>query len=363
MGRHLKPIGGEFWYDKKILSLSSANFEGSNVVYLDGGQSAIEYIVRRLNAQDGEVVLMPSYLCPEILNKFKLKKIQVEFYSINIDLSIDIESLKEKIEKFNVKAVLFIDYFGFFHSNETIKFLTELKNKNIILIEDAVQVLWFKKQDNFIGDFVFNSYRKIFPVDGSLVIDYKAEAKNILDEKEDKYKKVIHEARMLKTEYINGNNTVSEDDFLKKFELAEKMYYEKKDAGVMLLNSRNYLNKMDFDRIKEKRILNYNYLNKYFKKHKTVERVFEIDDLNGVVPLFFPIVLKNRDCIRSELRKRNIYCPVHWDITKETKLENFKASQNLSKNMLSLPIDWRYEEDDMDVLIENFEEVRCFCDV
>lgn len=363
MGRHLKPIGGEFWYDKKILSITKDNFEGSDFVYLDGGQSAIEYIIEKLNPKDGDVVLMPSYLCPEILNKFKSKKIQIEFYSINFDLSIDLDVLKAKIQKYNVKAVLFIDYFGFFHSTETIEFLTELKNKNIVLIEDAVQVLWFKKHEKFIGNYIFNSFRKFFPVDGSLVIDYQNKATTVFAEKDSKYNEVIYKARMSKTDYIEGNFSITEESFLKKFELAEKLYYEKKYAGAMLLESKKYLSKIDFELIKEKRLSNYKYLNKYFEKHNTVKRVFEIDDLNGIIPLCFPVIVNNRDRVRRELRNKNIYCPVHWDITNETELKQFEASQNLSKNILSLPIDWRYEENDMDALIENFEEARCLCDV
>lgn len=55
--------------------------------------------------------------------------------------------------------------------------------------------------------------------------------------------------------------------------------------------------------------------------------------------------------------KRNIYIPVHWDLSNEAWINEFKESLNISKRILSLQIDWRYEIEDMDVLVNSLKDI------
>lgn len=353
MEGHIKPIGGEFWFDNRIINNSTNNLNKVNSVLLNGGQSAIEFILQDINLIETEYVLMPSFLCPTILFKFIKRNINILYYEIKEDLSINIESVTELIEKFNVKVVFFINYFGFYHNNSTIAYLKSLKENGLILIEDAVQMLWFDRLNKFIGNYVFNSYRKFFPADGSLVLCNEPSTFNIIN---DEYYNLIAKARINKTEYIL-NDKGKEEDFLNKFQEAEEWYYRRNTINEIDIESKDFLSHVNYPLIVEQRINNYNYLYDNLSESKKAKLLFNKKQIEDNVPLALPLVINHRDFVRKELRKYNIYCPVHWDITEEVWAVNFPNSLELSKSILSIPIDWRYNENDMDYFLEKFNSV------
>lgn len=349
----LKPLGGEFWFDNSILCNNRDNISEKNCVLLNGGQSAIEFILRDINLNQKEFILMPSYLCPTILYKFEQRNINVLFYEIEEDLSINIESITKLIEKFNVKALFFINYFGFYHNFETIAFLENLKKSGLILIEDAVQMFWFKRLKGFIGDYVFNSYRKFLPVDGSLVLCNNNLSFN---ETYDEYYNLITEARINKTNYIL-KGVGREKNFLDKFEEAEKCYYRRDTVNGMDIKSKNFLNCVNYSWIRKQRLNNYKYIYDNLRGFNKVKLLFDKSKIDDNVPLALPVSISNRDYVRKDLRKYNIYAPVHWNITEEDWAPNFPKSLKISKSILSIPIDWRYDEKDMDYFLEKFNSL------
>ena len=64
-------------------------------------------------------------------------------------------------------------------------------------------------------------------------------------------------------------------------------------------------------------------------------------------PMFVPIYVPNgqRDRMKQYLIKQEIYCPVHWPISKHHRLS--KKERLLYDNELSLVCDQRYTEEDM----------------
>ncbi|SHH20337.1 DegT/DnrJ/EryC1/StrS family aminotransferase [Tepidibacter thalassicus] len=335
--KFIKPIGGEFWFTSEIFDRKNKNFKEIKATFLSGGQSALRAVLNDLEIGKGDIILMPNHLCPTILYSLREKNVNYIFYEINKDLSIDLNSLKEKISNKNVKAVYIINYFGFYHDRKTIEFLKKMRKKyNFKIIEDAVQMLWFEN-NNFIGDYVFNSYRKFVPIDGSILL---SKNDRIYKEIKDKYYELINKARSEKRLYIDyeiGN----EENYLNIFKEAEKFYYERKEIYGMNNISKKLLNLLDVDYIKMKRQKNYKYLCEKIKKIDFVEIIFDVNRLNNTIPLGFPIYIKNnRDKVRKLLMDDNIYCPIHWNIENE-----------IGKNILTIPIDQRYNLNDMDRIV------------
>lgn len=346
MGGYIKPIGGEQWFDINLFDNKLDNFKDTEAVFLSGGQSAIQFILEDINIKDDEFILMPAYLCPSILYNLKKLSIKYEFYKINKDLSIDLDDIKEKIGKIKIKTLFFIDYFGFYHNEETITYIKYLKKQNIIIIEDAVQMLWFNRK-KFIGDYVFNSYRKFLPIDGSIVLCSKVKSYNF---KKDSYYKNVNLARVKKT-IFQKFNIGTEEEFLRLYEKSEEEYYTREEIIGMDDESKKMLSKVDYKFIFNKRKENYYYLYDRLIENNKVELIYdkELIDDNSVLGL--PILIENRDEIRKKLRKFNIYCPVHWNVIKEDWCNKYVDSRYLSKKIITIPIDQRYNFDDMKKVI------------
>ena len=98
---------------------------------------------------------------------------------------------------------------------------------------------------------------------------------------------------------------------------------------------------VDWSTIKKRRRRNYEFLSS------------ELGDLaifpdlsRDVVPLGFPVRLPNRDRVRRSLFNDRIYPPVHWDVAGLVPSE-FAASHRLASQIMTLPCDQRYDQDDM----------------
>ncbi|NFN92760.1 DegT/DnrJ/EryC1/StrS aminotransferase family protein [Clostridium botulinum] len=352
MARHLKTIGGEHWFDTDLFNEKLNNFANTQAVFLSGGQSAIRFILKEINLKNHEYILMPSYLCPSILYNFQSLNIKYKFYKINADLSIDLNDIKDKIYKNNIKSVFFINYFGFYHNEKTINYLKKLKGQDITIIEDAVQMLWFERKE-FIGDYVFNSYRKFLPIDGAIVLCNKTRKYKFT---EDTYSINVRFARLKKT-FFNKFGIGSEYDFLKLYEKAEEEYYKRKEIIGMDSESRNLLSKVDYEFILKKRKKNYSYLYDKLKCNNKIKMIYDKKTICNNSVLGLPILIKNRNEVREKLRKLNIYCPVHWDITKECWSSGYVDSRYLSERILTLPIDQRYSFEDMNKLNKAINKV------
>jgi len=347
MGRYLKPIGGEHWFDIQLFNNKLDNLKNTEAVFLRGGQSAIRFILEDMDIKPDEYILIPSYLCPNILYNFIMLNIKYEFYKINKDLSIDINDIEAKMKKFKIKAIFFIDYFGFYHKKETINYLEQLKNQNTIIIEDAVQMLWFNRQ-MFIGDYVFNSYRKFLPIDGALVL-----CKNVktFSPARDNYYENINLGRIKKTSFLNFH-IGSEEEFLSFYEKAEEQYYRTEGILGMDNVSKTMLSKVDYNLITDIRKRNYFYLHDRLIENNKIQIIFSKNLIKDNVVLGLPILIDNRDEIRKKLREINIYCPVHWNILEENWSYKYVDSREISRKIITLPIDQRYDFHDMNKLID-----------
>ena len=73
-----------------------------------------------------------------------------------------------------------------------------------------------------------------------------------------------------------------------------------------------------------------------------------------VSPLAFPIRVspEKRDALCEELIKQRVFCPIHWHLPAEIAESRFPEAYKLSREILSLPIDQRYSERDMESLID-----------
>jgi len=343
---NLKPIGGEPWFDTNLLNHSLNQLEQVRGTFLSGGQSSLNFIVKNLQVKEDEIILLPSYLCPTIIQNLERHHARFLFYAVNSDLSINLSDLEAKIGKNKVKAVFFIDYFGFYHSAETKEYLMSLKEKNIVLIEDAAQMLWLEKKE-FIGDYTFNSYRKFLPIDGSIVLSDHTET---YEGNADAYYALMNEGRMKITSYVKyGLGNV--EDFVSLFSKADEVYGKSTEINGMMEISRQLLNKLDIDSIGQVRRSNYVYLFDHLSEIEHITPLFHKNLLGEQIPIGLPVLIKDRDRVRKELRTKAIFCPAHWPLLQEKWIHEYKDSMTLAENLMTLPIDVRYDIKDLDRLI------------
>lgn len=345
-------IGGQFQEDKKIFYDKSVRVMSEMI--FDGASSSLRFIIKKLNLKNDEYVLLPSYLCPTIIENFDKMNTKVIFYAINYDFSINLIDLKRKLCNNKVKAIYFIEYFGMNHNEETMEFLKFMKLKGYTIIQDAVHTLYLDKYDGFIGTYCFNSLRKFGPIDGSVLLSYN----NVDMEKNynEQYLKSINKARKRKSDYFKGEFS-DENIFLDEFKKAEEFYQDNKEICMLSSEQQKKLEKLNLNYIKKRRIENFQYLYKFFEQKENIKIITTNENIENKIPFTMIILINNRNEVRKKLFDKRIFCPILWDIINCEQIKGFEDSLKISKQILMIPIDQRYTIYDMKTFIKIFDEI------
>jgi len=330
-------IGGEFPIAvTDVLNAETRHLQSTDVYTYSSGRAALYQILKYLQEEKGiNRILLPDYLCSSVLVPTKNLKLEYEFYPIDEALELEQDAFSKLYDK--SAAVLLINYFGLKDLSKQVAYIREL-DQNSIIIEDDVQAYYeFKKDLNGV-DFKFTSLRKTFAVpDGGLVKTKYQLPKIDTPNTFGQYKAA---AALLKS-MREGN--FNDQIYLELFEKGEGLIDSEQECGMSIIAEKLY-GIVDEERVKVRRLNNARYLIEELAKLG----INPLLPLTGYhVPLFVPILHKDRDAVRKAFFKEEIYCPVHWP------LEGMKLQRGsfMAENELSLIIDQRYTRADMDSII------------
>jgi len=340
----VKEIGSEFDLDITVINKKKRDwrkfFPKKKMVFLCAGRDGLVYAIRSYKIKK---LLIPSYFEDLVLRELK-KEVKVELYNIKKNLEIDLEDIKKKIE--NNQAILIVHYFGF---PQPIKKINEICDiKKTILIEDCVQSMLSKNEGiplGSIGDISFNSLRKFIGIpDGCIVT-----TQNKISLNESKIHKKYVQERLYalngKNQYLNGNKNYTRFYFKEAFIKPEERINKYPKPAPMSKISKKILATTDFLKIYRKRRSNF----KFFLGK--LEKISLFQNLpSGVCPLGFPILIKNRNQVKKILVQNKIYPPIHWELSAKVKKE-FTESGKISDHILTIPIDQRYSNQDLERVI------------
>lgn len=281
--------------------------------------AAIDHILDLINVK---TLYLPYYMCPNICENLNNKDIHVIYYHIGDDL-LPVEEFSDK------SACIYItDYFG--------------------IMGSAVDNLIAKCSDNYIiADFchafyhqpiledkvyIIYSARKFFGVpDGAYLVN-----KNLTSDYSDSSVSYSSDfSSYLLTSLEHGTNYAYKD---KK----EADSIIKLNKGKMSYLARKILNSIDYDVIKN--IRKYNAA-KYDDSFKMINRIHIESNCS---PYMYPLNVGTD--IRNLLIKENIFTPTLWGHLLSEEFDN-TTERDLSANTVFLPVDQRYDETDIDAVI------------
>lgn len=364
----LRPIGGHFEIDPADFNRApdpdwTAVFHlDRNSVLVASGRSAFRLILDEIRLQD-KIILMPEYLCGEAqIPVLKQQSIRYRYYPISPDLTISAEDLIPLLGP-DVGAVLMINYFGLRDHGAIAKEI-RARNPAIQIIEDCAQAFYGmadQTAEEHWADFSFSSLLKSFAIpDGGCVRSKRGLKTAAIPAPSSGQGVAYLLGGILKHEFLNPpayatSNAELEERYLELFTAAAN---EVPEAPVgMTALSRALMDRYPSADWIQRRRANYRYL------MSAIENVPHIRAISGrlsdnQIPLFLPVRVPaaERDALRAVLRQQRIYCPVHWPLIPELDKPEHRGAQELSRTLLSLPIDHRLGRVDLERLASGISD-------
>lgn len=304
------PIGGYF----ELELPKCQEFHGSAIA-LNNGRACLEYIMR---CRCYSKVFIPYFTCDSVTEPFEKLDVQYEFYRIDKSYNI-VDDIKLK----DNEALLYTNYWGV--QDNYCKILAERYVKRLIL--DYTQAFYSKPIN---GIDTFYSCRKYFgvPDGGYLYTDAIADFEIEQDESYGRMDSL--------TKRIDLSPEAGYDDFHKVSASFHNMPIRR-----MSKLTKRLMQSIDYGRVAQQRIDNYN----------TLLRALGGRELHyGEVPMIFPYESAEGQELRKHLITNKVFVAKYWpnvdEWTELNMVENWMAN-----HVLPLPIDQRYNEEDINRII------------
>ena len=150
--------------------------------YFAYARTALKYGLKALNKFNNSKILIPDFICEDILKPIYENNIEVVYYSLDDKLNPIWDELENKIFP-EVKFILMVHYFG---KNQNIdNFISFSKKHNLFLIEDNAHGYggsFNNKSLGSIGDFSISSPRKTLNINSGGILKFNIDVKIQIDD-------------------------------------------------------------------------------------------------------------------------------------------------------------------------------------
>lgn len=296
----------------------------NDTVSLNCGRSCLSYLIK---ARGIKKVYIPSFCCDTVKQGCENVGALWEYYSINSDFTPNFNiKLKEN------EYIYIVNYYGQLNDSMIEKMIFNYKR----VILDYAQAFFQKPLPNV--DTLY-SCRKFFGVtDGAyLVTNVKLQEELEIDYSYNRMN------------FLLGRFEKTASEFYSEY-ISNNRLFDTEPIKLMSRLTQNLLRGIEYDKIKDRRTKNALILD---KKLKCINKI-NIIPVEGMFS--YPLYIENGCEIREKMQKLKIYIPTLWpDVLK--RCDSDSIEYQYSKNILPLPIDQRYNEEDMEVIC------RCIFDL
>lgn len=285
-------------------------------IKLNCGRNALAYLIR---AKKIHKIIMPKFMCDSCESVLKNYDVQVRYYSIGLDFK------PVQIDRDEDEWLYIVNFYG----QLTNQYLEHLTKKNIII--DNAQAYF---QLPLEGIDTLYTCRKFFGVaDGAILYtDKKIE----VEEQDESFERM---------HFLLGRYERTASEFYSEY-VENNHFFVNEPIKRMSRLTENLLHAVDYEKIKNIRTQNFKYLNQKFK---------DLNKCKLIVPegaYAYPLYLENGVEVRKQLQRKKIYiptlCPAVFNLCEEEDLE-----YQMAANILPLPVDQRYSEEDMQLMVDN----------
>ena len=315
----MREIGGYIELDNYHLPMLH-----EKAIALNCGRNCLAYILRSKKIKK---LYLPYFLCDSVNNVCKKENVPVQYYHVGIDF------LPEHLQVKTGEWVYLVNYYGQIQ-HQTIKKCADMY-KNRVIVDNA-QAYFDEPVEGIDTIYTCRKYFGV-PDGGFLYTDEKL----LLELEQDVSFERMH--------FLLGRYEQTAPKFYGEYVYNNQLFATEPIKTMSKLTT-NLLHGIDYALVKQRRTDNYKYL---FEHLKEVNRL-ELIEIDGAFA--YPLWLRNGAEVRKRLQEIQIYIPTLWpnvleDITKDS------VEYDMAFNILPIPVDQRYDLNDMDYIVK--EVLKC----
>lgn len=334
-------IGGEYeirWSD--LYAQSKRWTLGQDEYAYASGRAALFQILRYCHQSLGiRTIWIPEYVCDSVVDAAHQSALEIKTYQITDTQQMDTNALG-KLDAKNT-AILIVNYFGMSDVESEKQYICA-NYPEAIIIEDDVQAYYAYQKPLGVEHFKFTSLRKWFAVPDGGLVKTKYSMPIAANENTFAATKLAGAALKRIREYLNRDEV-----YLEMLQHGEELIDANLDNGMSDIAQR-LMATIDIKQTALQRMRNARVLREGLKRIPQVKELMEQSE--DAVPLFIPIYVNNRDEVRRAMFAEGIFCPVHWPN------QQTAHAQEIARHELSLITDQRYDNTDMNRILEIIEK-------
>ena len=351
---------GPWCFSRAATSEVFARMPRGNLTFAASGRAAILACAKSLRIPRESTVLLPSYICPAVLEPFRAWGCEMRFYAMSERLRPATREILHLLESGKVGLLFIIHYFGF-PMPDFEEIIAACREREIPVIEDCAHALFSSYKGRLLGeqgDAAVFSLRKVLPLpEGGIAVirGDSVESCRKPAVKISEIGKLLREG-LYWAEASSGipvrNYLLGHAGFRRWIEVRDTLPLNAMEAPMGKL-SYWFLKKVPASEIIQRRRANYRYLVEgLITKGRKNNGLLLYDELpEGVCPVGLPILIEDRDRVRGALYRKGIGLRAYWDVLPKD-VASFSGSQELSRRILVLPVHEGLRKKQLDVLIE-----------
>lgn len=328
---------------------------GREMTYLRSGREALLYVSLNLRPRRGSVILLPAYCCRSMSAPLCMSGWKAVYYRLKEDLKVDVEYLGALLKKHNPAAVLTMNYYGSAGTSEAVAAVKAF-DSHIAVIEDFSHCT-FCLRDIFDEkvDFYVSSIRKSVGVcDGAVVLSRERMDGSFIRSEVTGFSRRRAGAQEMKDRYAFSRKPDDKQFFRDEFGSCEAELDAFDAVRPISDQALKQMAQLNGEWAAYARRMNMKHLWRLLNGR--VGMVPGIERSFGGAPFSLPIKVDDRDEVQRALAQKGVYAPVLWPICDEARAV-CPVSAEMADRMLSIPIDQRYDWDDMEDIACIMEEV------
>lgn len=295
--------------------------------YVQTGRQALALCADYFSRHEGrDLLVAPTFACSSMLEPFRNAGWRMRFFSHDPALAPNGQVLRSLVRDPKRSVVLTMAYFGAHPSSEHVADLGRLRREGVRVIDDETHRVLTASAPS-IADISIASLRKTLPVPdgayirGSLSVNILGGAS--LDEPSP------HDGWAAMKAKTNGDSVGA-----REMSARSEAALSRSRPCKASLSTLTELCELNYSAMSERRAQNARFLRSLLAG--TCLPVIEAE-----VPSHLVIRVEDPSEAQASLARRGIFCPIHWPKPPEVDESMFPD------DLLSLPVDHRYGEDDM----------------